>query len=149
MIKPEELRIGNKVKSTGLLNGRILTVENVTGRGTLLDQKRVVFFLEEKNVGDFCEDLEPIPLTEELLVKAGFEYVVNDGSFENISLDYWAKDALLLFTNGSEPKEAYLFGYGNGYFGKYFVITGRWIYNLHDLQNVYHAWKGTELTIKL
>lgn len=147
MIKPEELMIGNKVKSTGLLNGRILTVENITGRGSLLDQKRVVFFLEEKNVGDFCEDLEPIPLTEELLVKAGFEKIA--GSY-NKDIDSFGGGKRLCFSGDylyiidSETQ--------NTIPTDIITLWNKDLMNefyLHRLQNLYFALTGTELTIKL
>lgn len=32
--------------------------------------------------------------------------------------------------------------------GEYHCITGKWIYHLHELQNVYFGWKLKELEIK-
>ena len=81
----------------------------------------------KKGGGQVSLPFEPIPLTEEILLKCGFEY---DGDG--------------------------IYGVDNVYYDFYFSKTGvvvrglnNKIYHLHQLQNLYFALTGEELTIKL
>ena len=73
---------------------------------------------------------EPIPLTKEWLIRFGFEY--------NYSFDLYSKSGfdIQLLENGIE--------FYIGEYGSYFT----WIECIHQLQNLYFALTGTELTIK-
>lgn len=65
MIKAEELRIGNYLQDT--LHKQPVRVVNIN-RTTI----RVCFDNELEEQLLSCQDLEPIPLTEEILLKCGF-----------------------------------------------------------------------------
>lgn len=100
---------------------------------------------------DFTEMIKHhkgIALTPEWLTRLGFKLVdeTMGSGIEGIKGPYYAHEALLLWSNGSEPKNAYMVHYGHGLFGKYTAVQGRWIRSVHELQNVFHAWKGQELT---
>ena len=73
---------------------------------------------------------EPIPLTKEWLIRFGFEY--------NYSFDLYSKSGfdIQLLENGIE--------FYIGEYGSYFT----WIECIHQLQNLYFALTGQELTIK-
>jgi len=76
----------------------------------------------------FLENIEPIPLTEEWLLKFGFE--IKQGRFGN---EYWGK--INLYTS-SDKKIVFCFdGYLKG------------IKYVHQLQNLYFALTGNELTL--
>jgi hypothetical protein len=84
---------------------------------------------------DFSNDcnflnFELIPLTKEWLIRFGFEY--------NYSFDLYSKSGfdIQLLENGID---FYL-----GEYGSYFT----WIEYVHQLQNLYFALTGQELTIK-
>lgn len=109
MIKPQELRIGNKV----LRNGIIVSVDNQT------------FWDVEK----YPDQYKPIELTEEWLLKFGF------------TRQPWGLviGSLLFKDKNHECKELTL-EIGNG-----FRTTVKYV---HQLQNLYFALTGEELTIK-
>ena len=69
-------------------------------------------------------ELKPIPLTEEWLLRFGMDEALNG---------WWCKDEV--------------FSYREGYAG---LGTNRWtqIQHVHQLQNLYFALTGQELTIK-
>ena len=118
-MKKEDLRIGNYVK--GLEVGIVRTIGNACA-----------FKTPTSTVKIYAEDLEPIPLTEEWLFKFGFEpnriytqervFEIGDGWFQltKESKDQWAL--------GNEQT--------------YLAIK-----HVHQLQNLYHALTGKELTI--
>lgn len=128
MIKPEELRIGNILKSH--LTGVIVVTDWLVIKHVCDGNLQSVY--------DNRPVYEPIHLTEELLVKAGFENIV---------------------------KEAYSLGHKKEYnvFRKghyvYNSLQAQWWYNstimikqpeyFHELQNHWYVNTGTELTIKL
>jgi hypothetical protein len=121
-MKAEELRIGNLIKwdSTG-------DIEKVVKIGY-------------NNVNNVHEsDLQPIPLTEEWLAKFGFR-PLNDHEF-SLWVDEW--ECLSLY---AEPyPKSFVIGLSRG-------LKDIWnksnIQNLHQLQNLYFALTGQELTIK-
>lgn len=83
----------------------------------------------------YVDDFEPIPLTEDWLIRLGFikidnkqEYLKSsNGRYHNVSLE------------GLEPR------YGMGYSSDGIIQVP--IYHVHTLQNLYFALTGTELTI--
>jgi len=122
------------VLSKGLMNGKILTVNQITGAGTLAGDKRVIFFKEVYGQGEFVEDLEGIPLTEEILIKAGF-INTSSGYYSNgkIEIGYTTTDDWLEY--------------------EYISITGQTemtaLKYVHQLQNLYYALTNEELVINL
>lgn len=79
-------------------------------------------------------DFDPIPLTEEWLLKFGFEFHVN-ANCENF---YYTKDAFICIRCDEDFE---WFRYYNGDF--YSEIE-----YVHQLQNLYFALTGEELTLK-
>lgn len=145
MIKPEELRIGNWVginnpKSWPEVKGQPLLVTEIglikahdfpksTGAVSLEDANR------NETYSQFNEFIEPIPLTDEWLIKFGFE------------------------ENGLDKKEnkKYRLTWEEGVFDIYrissfYLDDGKHyepkIEFIHQLQNLYFALTGTELTLK-
>lgn len=131
-MKAEELRIGNIVWDD--YSGEMI-VSGILKQNGLKEELR----LKKRNglpEGSYiCETIQPIPLTEEWLLKLGF--VLNaDKSF------YWKNWG----TNGVQ-----ILKYSDVY-GKYTFELGKGINKVldyvHELQNLYFALTGTELIIK-
>lgn len=122
-MKPEELRIGNIIAVYGI-------PEVVTGS--------LIARLEEiTNKGKIAIDLSPIAITEEWLLGAGFK------EKEDISGKYFElrADRVYLLDNFVEYERAVTPGSRVNLFKKYQYV--------HQLQNLYHALTGEELTINL
>lgn len=143
MIKANELRIGNWV------NAKFMTDDfNFQAKG-ILDE----YALLKEKVSYHETTLHGIPLTPEILEKAGFE----KATIENSDLDlgseisyitHFARKRLVLEFVGNEPN---------------IQINTHWVENvgmaevsltydikyLHELQNLYFALFGEELTIEL
>lgn len=124
MIAANELRIGNWVKQLQ------------TGR---LDKIDLFMMGEIASDETYLDHLFPIPLTPEVLEKAGFV---------NPQGDYWQKDNELMlafdscwwWTNSWEP---------DGEFGFDTLAQYREIEHLHQLQNLYFSITNKELKITL
>lgn len=84
---------------------------------------------------DYCgwnmKDIKPIPLTEEWLVKFGFEY---NGMWWDSSQEYFELDTF---------KDSYVMGVNSCEYNHGIEIN-----HVHQLQNLYFALTGKELTIK-
>lgn len=122
MIKANELRRESLV----LKDNRILPVYSIHGDNTFTLKK------DGEIIGCFTEwQADPIPLTAEILEKAGFE-----------PLDY-----------GSRDTSYYIPERDNDFFLRYYVLEdvvrheGKEIKYLHQLQNLYFALTGEELKI--
>jgi|SRR3990172_8875486 len=127
MIDVKDLRIGNLL----LHKGKIVDVTEITnyGRICVTDEKIVT---EVKN----CE---PIPLTEDWLLKAGFEKLEKVNRYfkyivacEPKNLDY--RQFAVDFRKGK-----FIFNIRNGFEIKY----------LHQLQNLYRDLTGNDLIFEL
>jgi hypothetical protein len=101
----------------------------ITYAGQEIELTRQKFKLSVFTLG-LDELHEPIPLTKEWLIRFGFEY--------NYSFDLYSKSGfdIQLLENGIE--------FYIGEYGSYFT----WIECVHQLQNLYFALTGNELTIK-
>lgn len=135
-MKSEELRIGNFVfypSDTNLLS-KVTCLGN-----TSIEVENIDYEQELSPYHQNCEDIiQPIPLTEEWLLKFGFEETWNDGKFRK---EYTIR-----------KPHFYLFHYKNGK-----NESCKWegldmdtsaIKYVHQLQNLHFALTGTELTIK-
>ena len=107
MIRPEELRIGNHV----ILKGREYQVD--------------AFDIYKMAENDENDEVQPIPLTEEWLLKFGFD---SDGD------EFWEKGGVQV---------GYHYGEENG-----FIHIRQQIEYVHQLQNLYFALTRKELEIK-
>lgn len=118
-MKANELRIGNLVRNN--MNGEILKPCDVLCDGINTDN------YEGLNYGF----IEPIPLTEEWLLKFGFEKQHNEEDF-----DYWFKND---FLNDIIWEHSEGFCHNLNYGGD--------IKHVHQLQNLYFALTNEELIL--
>lgn len=122
-MKPSEIRIGNLAMSQ---DGNVLSCMGITAHNH--EHRGVFWYGDELGFYESIEDMKPIPLTEEWLVKFGFE----NGEllvFEGYVLFKKFPDIITLEIDGNRMP---LHGF------KY----------VHQLQNLYFALTGEELTIK-
>jgi hypothetical protein len=144
MIKVNELRIGNWVK-LGDINGK---VKSIYSSHFQVDDERSV------SLGNSLQiNFKPIPLTEEILLKCGFEKVITKGDF-----DAGFDDEV---TYGLEYKREFYLSYCDDFSVGIFsskkasndelgicipIESARY---LHQLQNLFFTLTGEELEIKL
>lgn len=140
MISANELRIGNWFKngnnfyqSTGVLKlGSYY--KSITGHGDIFA---------------YYEALEPIPLTEKILLKCGFEKI--------LTFNEWRRNKILKHEHFNFPLyehekiNMYLYPFFGGNFLFYNGCTMNVSHMpyLHQLQNLYYALTGKELEINL
>jgi hypothetical protein len=85
-------------------------------------------------------------LSGEVFESYGFELISKDASPFTPQMPYYAKNRVLFFFNeGEHNKGAYYFGLGAQTWGKYQVVTMRWIYDEEDLLLIYKAVTGLGL----
>lgn len=124
-MKAEELRLGNLVSNMNPRhNDSILTIESIG------DNHEVNVFYRKY----LLSELEPIPLTEEWLLKFGFSCEVKIGG-DGIEFRVYHFDVLTFNTN-------HLWWY------KVQRINDTPLEYVHQLQNLYFALTGEELTLK-
>ena len=126
-IQSQSLRIGNKVRFTS--EGIDFTVLEISRNGLTVENKTETVWIE-------IDQFEGIPLTEDILVKAGFTGGKGEGfGLDIIELDYiTTEDNLQLelkIAGGSE---------------RWFIIDVKFV---HELQNLFKVLTGKELTIEL
>lgn len=128
MIKPNELRIGNLVYNdylkknkyvTGIFDNNIWLSDNID---------------EDSDQRASIEACQPIPLTEEWLLKFGFEEKQGYSTSK-----YWKDDKFLYKLNG------YFLVINETYEGEALSDNIQYV---HQLQNLYFALTGEELEIK-
>jgi hypothetical protein len=128
-MKANEVRIGNYIK----FHNTITKVEGFSIWDNLIQSDN---FAERE-----LKDFEPIPLTEEWLLRFGFNKDYKSGY---LGIDVHNSDFVL-----TEPKKmgewqnGYVFQFTAGNVPKF-----KEIFYVHKLQNLYFALTGEELTIK-
>lgn len=132
MIQPKELRLGNLVKTAYDDSGlpgvcKILELQR-SKVSVIFDDK----YPEESNY----LSLLPIPLTEEWLLRFGFSQLVSGKALT----DEFEKDSLILAMPTNEGA-----GFQVCIEKKYINLNIVWV---HQLQNLYFALTGEELTIE-
>lgn len=105
--------------------------------------KKINISISPSSKGNSLYKIFKNTITKEYLESMGFEYN-EKSSFENINIQCYAKDAILLFFNTSNDN-TFLIGHGEYFFGKYYINTFRWIYSKEELHDIYRAVKGKEL----
>lgn len=123
-MKAEELRIGNFIMDSD--TDRI-------GHVVRLSKKKVSVKLEHSTLWQDIDEFEPIPLSEEVLLKCGFEEDETHVS-EDHPWAIWVKNDVVI----SLP-----------YFKFSFESTDVEIKYLHHLQNLIYALTGEELEVSL
>lgn len=121
-----------------------LRIGNLTNLGVVYKIEEDRFYVYDKdgtNFGSYWAKIEPIPLTEEWLLRFGFKYKKCGmcGQDQWANMDFWYIDtqsgeAIVLRGNIKNTKILY----------PHFTS----IYYVHQLQNLYFAITGEELTIK-
>jgi hypothetical protein len=127
-MKAAELRIGNWIN----------TIEGSAQVREITDYERLAVGADKRVVD--LQTAGPIPLTEEILLKAGFERYYNEYHHTN---QFTRKDFKLILR--SEKYE----GYTPCSHGEYLYSKGERLKYLHQLQNLYYALTGQELEINL
>lgn len=123
-MKAEEIRIGNKIKFMD--DGTIFTVVCIDLNKAGIENTDEIAWIE-------FESLKPIPLTEEWLLKLGFR---NSESIDFRWYKEWNGDIIIAY----DVDDASLMISDTWQFGKRKYV--------HQLQNLYYALTGEELTIK-
>lgn len=128
MIVAQELRIGNWVNIEPPQDGYsgICMIEQIDRSRALMHCETEDYFIDKR-----LNEIEPIPLTPEILEKAGFDRL----PLSSVKR-YGIKTKL--FYLQIEKGKCYLYGYR---FYPYGLTT------LHQLQNLYYALTGEELEI--
>ena len=125
----QELRIGNYISD---LDGKIIKVEELTICSSYTTKKRI-------NNLPF-DYYKPIPLTEEMLLKFGFE--VENKTENGILYDY-------LIAYVSYPKNFQIHSKDREFFALSKYNNGQKYFKyVHQLQNLYFTLTGEELTFK-
>lgn len=137
-MEAREIRVGSKVN----LNGADVTVKTIEYNP--VSEEYFIRVLESIHQIK-ASYLSPIPITEELLLKAGFEYCVftipdEDGIYRQkkaINKEYYR-----------HPKLSNEITYYLPYYDLNYHVANTEIKYLHQLQNLYFALTGSELTFK-
>ena len=144
----KELRIGNVVKIDDEYLGPI------EGKVTSLNEKAEVELLLLENKGNIryfrcgSDDIFPIPITEELLLKIGFKgdrngYFSHKEFNDELSIRFSQIYTFIEYANlYFNPEDVTETNYGSSF---EFPNT----LHLHTLQNIWHLLTGKELEIKL
>lgn len=125
MIRAKDLRIGNWL---------------IINNGTEFEKVHEVIW---HNLGLDPTHLVGIPLTEEWLIKLGFEKEQNTG-YANPNLFFWYHKNIAIFVD--DDGLLYL-GYDNNEYYECISINNYPIQFVHELQNLYHALTGEEFVI--
>lgn len=131
-MEAKDLRIGNWVN---------YKTENIAQEICSIQSDNTIRLKDSKGTNHGCYRMsyvEPIPLTEEWLIKFGFremEFHLDNSSTKPC---YYKNEGYLKI-NISDEKNLFWFNY-NGHLVK--------IKNAHSLQNLYHVLTNEELTIK-
>jgi|WetSurSiteA1Bulk_404760.scaffolds.fasta_scaffold07782_2 hypothetical protein len=128
-MKANELRIGNLVYNKWVENGNELHKDERKVSGYDLECLECNGCFYQEGVA------EPIPLTEEWLLKFGFKRI--DMMFENIPMLYWRENDIIV--NADRSIDLFT--------DKEVRLNIRCEY-VHQLQNLYFALTGNELEIK-
>lgn len=130
MIESKELRQGNKLSLSA--SGEIITVSVI---------EKIFLRVRGKPFAYQFRLLNPIPLTTELLEKAGFVFGHSSDIYDNYSLP----NGFYISYCKKSIKEGYRHEKGNYYHGEIHIP----IVNVHQLQNLFYCLTGKELQIEL
>lgn len=123
-MEAKELRIGN------------LVMTNFKREEEIIDIKPIDF------IENYIKLYKPIPLTEEWLLKFGFEKIKISTSINNLFITYYKKDDIVIY-NLQDHFEIELITK----FGKQFNLFKVFKKQVHILQNLFFCLTGEELTL--
>lgn len=135
-MKANELRIGNLVWLK--CHHHPVSVEQIYKD----DIDELVWIATDLHEGESLEDYDPIPLTEEWLVKFGFETVSYGFMFPKIEGSEYHRKIGRWITKKSFQEDVLL----EHPFLRYDGLCD--VHYVHQLQNLYFALTGEELTLK-
>lgn len=131
-MKARELRIGNLVE----YNGEIFKVKGLSKNSVIADRGK-------GEVSFTYEEIGPIPLNEQLLFKFGFSSKDYKGGY--IGIDHKCGGIITDFVL-CYPKK--IGEFQNSFAWEYNKFMYKQFEFVHDIQNLYFALTGEELTIK-
>lgn len=132
-MKPEELRIGNYLT---LFENDILKIEQIKKDCDNYQGYAIYFTNGDSSSLVYDDSLKPIPLTEEWLIRFGFKYEGRD----YFAIETFLKEDFVI----TREQDSFCFPYED-YVGN---DVDTYIKYAHQLQNLYFALTGKELTIK-
>lgn len=136
MINPQELRIDNTIKAPFGFASELMQVQvrEIAHHVLNPNDKKYYSFIHYEFLGKrhfaLCEKLEPIPLDGHWLKRLGFTLMPES----EYTLDTYQNDKLQIWNKKGDFSELYL------------NILHTRIYFVHQLQNLYFALSGKELT---
>lgn len=136
MIQANELRIGNYISDIWSPNGFF--------KVTQLKKFSAVY---GKDFTALYDNLNPIPLTEEILLKAGFEKESEDDKYGRVFLIPNTKYIIRIVNYGNPTKPD--FGFSLEISDDKDWCSIKRIYFIHDLQNTIFALTGGEIKMEL
>jgi hypothetical protein len=136
MIKANELRLGNYF----LLKGKPKKVKHIWPYGVGIPTEEGDDWTQVLEI----EDIEPIPLTREILEKARFEKNRDNDFIISMALDFHL--SISFYPDGAFP---ILIKDSEMYNGEAQMVPLNRLDYLHQLQNLYFALTGEELTLDL
>ena len=139
-MKANELRIGNWVSYTNENGTFNLQVEEIRPTGIVTTWNGGSWFVS-------FDKLNPIPLTEEILMKAGFKKEYEDDRYGRVFLVSNTKYIIRIVNYGNPQKVD--FGYSLEISDDNNWSDIKRIYFIHELQNLIFALTGEEIKIDL
>ena len=147
MIQADDLRPLNWVKIFLGIDDNGAEYRNIKINGIMQDLVGEWYYLLSNTWHHISQNIEPIPLNEEILLKCGFEKYIKKSNIDGIEMRLQADG------NGNDGTYFLSCGGFNG--GLYVLVLckGNYICNnieyLHELQNLYYSLTKTELQIAL
>ena len=152
-MKATELRIGNLVRIDEMLRNELFDNNEVitdtdTFQIAMVATDFINLYIKSCEYEFNMIDIQPIPLTEEWLIKFGFEETVHENGNEyELQINYSSgfRDFIALSNKGGVDSPFFL-GWLTTNYQKEFVLAKQ-LEHVHQLQNLYFSLTGEELTI--
>lgn len=157
MIKPIDLRIGNYVTvynqescpELKQIPFKVVGINMIEGfdKGVWTYNIDLNYIDEQKNIvvpafSQFIEFIDPIPLTEDILLKCGFEKKeIWNGEVGEIALTYYDYKGKIQISSLLRPVTIE--------YDRFYMYYGKYISYLHELQNLFYDLTKTELNVQL
>ncbi|NML70045.1 hypothetical protein HHL23_09550 [Chryseobacterium sp. RP-3-3] len=142
-MEANELRIGNYIQLHRNPTDKFMSVHSI--KSIFFYNKESGYYyskLDDDFEVNLDSDVEPVKLTEDWLLKFGFDqmkesttYEWKDGDYRSVQVDLKSNEA-----------EIYLCGYDSVMSSQCFPVDH--IQYVHEFQNLFFALKGKELTLK-